>query len=78
MLIEETWHGGTSRSAVHPNGERRIFGVLLGLEEPEECVDLVILILANALQSTWGEVDVASVRLDARRRLAKFRLQGVN
>lgn len=78
MLVKESRHGRATGPAVHPDREGGILWILFGLEEPEERVDIIVLVLANAFQRTRREVDMASVRFHARCGLAEFRLHGVN
>jgi hypothetical protein len=45
-----------------------------GFEEPEKCVDGILLRYAHIVQGPWGQVHVTRVRLDARCGFADPRL----
>ena len=38
VFLQQTHHGSASGTAIEPDGERRIFGIMTSLKEPEEAV----------------------------------------
>lgn len=60
-LLEEAKQTTATGSTVQPDRERSGFGRLASLDEPEECVDRVVLL--NGRKSEGREVDVTGVLL---------------
>ena len=61
IFLQKPNHGRATWTAIHPYRKRRVCWIFAGLEEPEECVDGVILLDTEIVNNTRRQMDVSRV-----------------